>query len=241
MFHLKQYFVFVLVSFIALASSMKMQAQSVMGMNGLFYVPTAENVEGGKFMVGANYLPKEALPPYFTQTYNSANYFVDINIFSFLEVCYRMTMIKGENGKLNQQDRSYTIKIRPISEGKYRPGLAIGITDPFNDGGVNSYESYYGVLTKGFNLGNNVLSLSIGSYLNKKRDDLRKKDFGNVFYGLSFKPAFCKDIKLIGEYDSKVYNAGVEVTLLKHFNINAFLYDMKHLSAGIRYEYVLKH
>lgn len=217
------------------------KAQKVMGMGGLLYVPTAENVEGGNFRVGANYIPKEALPAYFKNTYNSFNYYVDLNMFSFLEVCYRMTMLKGENGKLNQQDRSYTIKIQPISEGKYRPGFAIGITDPFNDGGVNSYESYYGVLTKGFELGKNKFSLSLGSFLNKKSDDARKKDFGTVFGGLSFEPSFCRNIKLIGEYDSKNFNAGVAVTVLKRFNINAFLYDMKNLSAGISYEYVLKH
>lgn len=212
-----------------------------MGMGGLLYVPTAENVEGGKFLVGANYLPKESLPQYFTKTYNSANYFVDINIFSFLEVCYRMTMIKGKTGKMNEQDRSYSIKLRPVSETKYRPGFAICITDPFNEGGVNSYESYYGVLTKGFNIGDSRFSLSAGSYLNLGKKDYRKKKYGTFFGGFSFEPSFCRNIKLIGEYDSKVFNAGVAVTVLKRFNINAFLYDMKNLSAGISYEYVLKH
>lgn len=233
---------YVFLLYLSAFSSLVVNAQNTMGMDGLLYVPTAENVADGTFMVGVNYLPKESLPGYFTNTYNSCNYYVDFNVFSFLEICYRMTMLKGENKKLNQQDRSYSMKLRLISENNYRPGLAIGVTDPFNDGGVNSYESYYGVLTKGFNMGKNRLSLSLGSYLNKKkRNDSLKKEYGNVFGGFYFVPSFCQNIKLIGEYDSKVCNAGIAVTFLKRFNVNAFLYDMKYLSAGIRYEYVLKH
>lgn len=230
-----------LLLFLNISVFVDVHAQSLMGMSGLLNTPTAENVEGGRSMAGINYLPKESLPAYFTNQYNSANYYINISMFSFLEVSYRMTMLKGKSGKMNEQDRSYSIKLRPISEGKYRPGLAIGTTDPFNDGGENAYESYYGVITKGFNLKGSRLSLSIGSYLSLENDDYRKQKFGTVFGGLSFVPGFCKNIKLIGEYDSNVYNAGVELNIFKCLNLNAFMYDMKHLSAGIRYEYVLKH
>lgn len=242
--HYIRYYVFALILFFAFANPIKVRAQIAMGMDGLLYVPTAENVESGKFMVGANYLPKEALPPYFTKTYNSGNYFVDFNLFSFFEICYRMTMMKGENGKMNQQDRSYTIKLKPVSEGKYRPGIAIGITDPFTDHGVNAYESYYGVLTKGMNLGKSRLNLSFGSYVSfksKAKQDARHKDYGTVFGGLAFEPGFCRNLRLIAEYDSKVYNAGISARFFNHLSVNAFLYDMKNFSAGIRYEYVIKH
>ena len=150
------------------------QAQYMLGTTGMMNIPTAERQEAGTVMLGANYLPKQVMPSRFG--YNTGNYFVSFSFFSFLELAYRETLIKGDymssKPKYNQQDRSYSIRLCAWKEGKYIPGLAFGANDPIADKGANTFQSYYGVITKGFYWGGgNCLSASLGYYLEGKKNN----------------------------------------------------------------------
>lgn len=87
------------------------QAQYMLGTIGMINIPTADRQKPGTVMLGGNYLPKQMMPARFD--YNTGNYFVSISFFSFLELAYRETLIKGDyvssKPKYNQQDRSYSI------------------------------------------------------------------------------------------------------------------------------------
>lgn len=221
-------------------------SQHSTGSVGLLNVPTAENMEPGSIRAGVNFLPKEMLPPYFTKTYHSGNYYLSADIFSFLEITYRMTLVKDlllEHPKYNQQDRAFTIRLQAIREGKYRPGFAIGTDDPMIDHGVSSYESYYAVLSKGLDWRNNRFQATVGYYFPWQKEENKewKANRKGFFGGVSYIPFFCKEMKFMAEYDADVVNLGLSARFWKHLTVHAFVYDFSCVSAGVRYECVLKH
>ena len=136
------------------------QAQYMLGTTGMMNIPTADRQKPGTVMLGGNYLPKQMMPARFD--YNTGNYFVSISFFSFLELAYRETLIKGDyissKPKYNQQDRSYSIRLCVWKEGKFLPGIALGANDPIADKGANTFQSYYGVITKKIDLNGNIFS-----------------------------------------------------------------------------------
>lgn len=223
------------------------QAQYMLGTTGMMNIPTADRQTPGTVMLGGNFLPKQVMPSRFN--YNTGNYFVSLSFFSFLELAYRETLIKenymSSKPKYNQQDRSYSIRLCILKEGKYVPGLALGANDPIADKGANTFQSYYGVITKGFYWGaENHISASLGYYLEgKKNNDTRW--FGNkykgIFGGVSFTPAFCKELNVMAEYDSDGVNVGAAFRLWKHISMHAFTHDFNCISGGIRYECTLIH
>ena len=62
----------------------------------------------------------------------------------------------------DQSKAIVTIGIKPVSythldvykrqEGKFLPGIALGANDPIADKGANTFQSYYGVITKKIDL-----------------------------------------------------------------------------------------
>lgn len=223
------------------------KAQYMLGTTGMMNIPTADRQAAGTVMLGGNYLPKQVMPSRFN--YNTGNYFVSISFFSFLELAYRETLGKTDfmtsKPKYNQQDRSYSIRLCVWKEGKYAPGVAFGANDPIADKGANTFQSYYGVMTKGFYFwGENYLSASLGYYLEgEKNSDTRW--FGNkykgVFGGVYYIPACCKELKVMAEYDSDGVNVGAAIRLWKHMSVHAFTHDFDCVSGGIRYECTLIH
>ena len=223
------------------------QAQYMLGTTGMMNIPTADRQKPGTVMLGGNFLPKQVMPARFN--YNTGNYFVSISFFSFLELAYRETLGKTDfmssRPKYNQQDRSYSIRLCVWKEGTYWPGVALGANDPVADKGANTFQSYYGVVTKGFRLGGgHYLSASLGYYL-EGRNNRNTRWYGNkykgVFGGVSYTPAFCKELKMMAEYDSDGVNVGAAVRLWGHLSMHAFTHGFDCISGGVRYECTLMH
>lgn len=215
------------------------KAQYCMGTTGMLNTPTAEMQETGTFMMGGNYLPKEMNP----FGYNSGNYFVNITFFSFLELNYRCTLLKSDymtpKTKFRQQDRSMSVRLRPLKEGKYWPAIVVGSNDPFKDKGYNYFASVYGVATKSFCRGGHSVVVSGGYFhpLGKKKYVLQDGIFG----GLRFSPAFCREASVMAEYDSDGFNFGIAARFWKHLSLNVFTREFKGISGGLRYECTLIH
>lgn len=214
------------------------EAQYSMGTSGMLNTPSAVMNETGTFMIGGNYLPEDMVP----FGYNTGNYFAGITLFSFLELNYRGTLLKTtymtDKPKFNQQDRSMSVKLRVLKEGRFFPALAIGTHDPFADLGNNYYQGYYGVLTKSFGLGGCLLEVSAG-YMGYTGEKNKLND--GVFGGVTFRPAFYRDLSFIAEYDTRVVNMGVAARLWKHLSVHAYISDFKCFSGGLRYECRLIH
>lgn len=213
-------------------------AQYSMGTTGLLNIPTADMQETGTFMGGGNYLP-EGMTPF---NFNTGNYFVNVTFLSILELNYRCTLLKtkrydGKSGYF-QQDRSMSARIRPLKEGRYHPSVVIGTNDLFKDQGTNYFATVYGAVTKGFSIAQgDRLALTAGYYIPLNKHSVQDGPFG----GISYSPAFCREIALMAEYDSEGFNAGLSARLWKHLSLHIFTREFNCISGGIRYECTLIH
>ena len=228
------FFIFILTLFFY-----KVEAQYSMGVTGLLNIPTADMQRDGTVMLGGNYLPKEMLPTHWD--YNSGNYFVNATFFPWLELAYRCTLMKvEETGKWNQ-DRSVSIRLRPLKEGKWWPAIVIGSNDvlttnelnTFKDpGGTRYFSSVFAVGTKHFLLGGHDWGITIGGHIPFRSASTRK----GVFGGVQYRPAFFRDFSLMAEYDSDAVNVGASVRLFGHLSAYVFCYDFQNVCGGLRYE-----
>ena len=218
-------------------------AQYSLGMTGLLNTPDASMQKDGYFMAGANFLPEEMLPE--TWDYNSGNYFLNMTFFPFVEVAYRCTLLKGEfkAGNKWQQDRSVSLRLRPLKEGRFHPSVVVGSNDLLTTRELNVlnktkenrfFSSVYATTTKNFDLSNNIFSLTFGSYFSS-----RNSMYKGVFGGVKYSPSFLKQASVIAEYDSKSINTGLTVKLFNHLSLHVFSCDFKTVSGGLRYEFGL--
>ena len=221
-----------------LGCSMGVQAQYSMGNTGLLNIPTADMQKAGTFMGGGNYLPNGMTP----FNFNTGNYFVNITFLSFLELSYRCTLQKakrydGKEGYFHQ-DRSMTARVRPLKEGKFHPSLLLGVDDPFKNTGINYFATVYGALTKGFSIAKgDRLALTAGYYFPLNDHSIKDGPFG----GISYSPAFCREMTVMAEYDSEGFNVGAAARLWRHLFIHVFTREFNSISGGIRYECRLLH
>jgi len=100
-------------------------AQTVLGTRGLMNIPTADMNPAGTFDGGASFVQKELL---YDKNYNTGIYYITFTPFSWMEITYRETLIKtrksaSEPDKIGfyQQDRSTTLRLRPLKEGRWWP------------------------------------------------------------------------------------------------------------------------
>lgn len=216
----------------------EVKAQYTLGTTGMLNTPSAEINGTGRLMVGGNFLPK-GMNPF---DFHTGNYFVNLTFFSFLELTYRETLLKTsymtDKPKYNQQDRSMSIKLRPVKEGKWWPALAIGANDPFKSLGKNYYRSIYGAITKHFLFGAHELGVTAG-YQGWTGDRNTLKN--GVFGGITYCPAFCKQLCVIAEYDTRDFNVGLTARLWNHLSLHAFTGGFTSIAGGVRYECTLFH
>jgi hypothetical protein len=212
-----------------------------MGVTGLLNIPSAEMQPDGFFMAGGNYLPEEMTPDFFDHA--TGNYFVNITFLSFAEVAYRCTLMKKEfiAGQKWQQDRSLTLRLRPLKEGKYYPSLAVGSDDLIKSYDFNPFTaderyfaSVYAVGTKHVAFGGHTLGFTLGAYFLSDHS-LAK----SIFSGIRYTPSFLQSVSLLAEYDTNGVNIGAAARLFGHFSAHLFSYDFKAISGGVRYEFQL--
>jgi len=217
-----------------------LRAQYSMGMMGQMNIPTADMQPAGTFMGGGNFLPKQLHHKGFD--YNTWNYFVNMTFFSFLEINYKCTLQKTyymtNKAKFNNQDRSFSAKIRLLKEKKYYPAIAFGVNDPYEHEGMNYYASVYGIVTKNILPGKqHELSLSLGYYHPLNDYSIQNGIFG----GLRYTPAFLKPLSVMAEYDSAGFNIGAAAKLWNRVSLHLFTREFKCISGGMRYEFTLIH
>ncbi|MEG1585408.1 MAG: YjbH domain-containing protein [Bacteroidales bacterium] len=222
------------------------RGQFSLGMSGGLNIPSALLSADGTFSAGGNYLPSQMMPD--ELHYNSGNYFFNIAFFSFMELNYRSTLLHfRQSPPLKEKyvwnkDRSVGIRFRILTEGKtWRPALSIGsndvvttgkITKLTDDSGGNRYfASVYGVATRTFRFQAQQLRLTAGYYI----PFYKRSDRNGPFAGAEWIPARCCWLSILGEYDCKAVNLGVQATLFRHLTVQVFCYDFRAVSAGIRY------
>lgn len=216
-----------------------LKAQYLNGTTGLMNIPTADMQPDGTFMVGANYMPSEITPSYWSD--DTANYFFNVTFLPFLELGYLCTFKRLSNNTINQ-DRAISVRLRALKEANWYPSIVFGsgdITTTNQNGditqqvsGNNYYSGIYGVATKHFIIAQEQIGVTIGySY------DIQDRSYNDsVFCGVSYRPSFYTDCEFMADMKSEKVSVGAAVKLFNHLSINVFYYDFKAFSAGLRYE-----
>jgi hypothetical protein len=228
-----------------LASLPVLRAQQYLGTPGLIHVPSAEMDTACVARIGAHYVDQHMVPDGLKcdgKKFNTATNYLSITPFSWIEIGYGYTLWKLHRN-LNEKnptgfyskDRYFTVRLRPLPEGKYWPAVVIGGNDVWgssDDGksGSNFYRNYYVAASKHVELGGNLIGAHM-AYRKWKRDYNAKWD--GVVGGLTFQPAFYQKLRVIGEYDGDGINAGVDCEVFRFFLLQASLQQGKYFSAGL--------
>lgn len=228
-----------------LASLPVLRAQQYLGTPGLIHVPSAEMDTACVARIGAHYVDQHMVPDGLKcdgKKFNTATNYLSITPFSWIEIGYGYTLWKLHRN-LNEEnptgfyskDRYFTVRLRPLPEGKYWPAVVIGGNDVWgssDDGksGSNFYRNYYVAASKHVELGGNLIGAHM-AYRKWKRDYNAKWD--GVVGGLTFQPAFYQKLRVIGEYDGDGVNAGVDCEVFRFFLLQASLQQGKYFSAGL--------
>lgn len=216
-------------------------AQGTLGMSGLMTVPTATMLHEGDAQISSWFLSKHMTPdsPW---NYNTCNLTMSITPFWWMELGYAMTFMRGEYGKkLCDKDRSLSLKFNPLREGKWWPAVAIGGNDilgsdfRFRKGETISnsyYANGYIALSKHFMLWNQELGVNL-AYRHAFTKPV--KSWQGVVGGITIRPSFYRDLRLVAEYTSREVNIGVDCLLWKHFFVQLALARCKYFCGGLAY------
>ena len=226
------------------------KAQQYTGISGLLHVPSADMHHEGDACIGIHYLDKNMLPDvgflYNNEKYNTYDYYLSITPYSWIELSYvctkRMDMVDGEP-VYKRKDRNFSMKIRPLQEGKYWPAVAIGCNDvassvasiiTSNNDNVQLYfQNYYLATTKHFDLGGNELGLTL-SYRYYTRDYNAK--WNGIVGGVTFRPSFFLQARAIAEWTGNEFQIGIDALLFRHIFIQASLKDFKYPCVGLCFQ-----
>lgn len=226
------------------------KAQQYTGISGLLHVPSADMHHEGDACIGIHYLDKHMMPDvgflYNNEKYNTYDYYLSITPYSWIELSYvctkRMDMVDGEP-VYRRKDRNFSMKIRPLQEGKYWPAVAIGCNDvassiasliTSNNENVQLYfQNYYLATTKHFDLGGNELGITLAyRYYTRKYND----KWNNLVGGVTFRPSFFPQARAIAEWTGNEFQIGVDALLFRHIFIQASLKDFKYPCVGVCFQ-----
>ena len=223
------------------------KAQQYLGTSGLIHVPSGEMNHEGDALIGAHFLNKYMMPDvgflYQDEKYNTFDYYIALTPFSWLELSYVcVERIRSKNPQTGQvtkwsKDRSASMRIQPLKEGKYYPAVVIGCNDiatsAFNPDAPHVqlyFLNWYVAATKHFNFSGNELGLTF-SCRYFYRDYNAKWNW--LVGGVTFRPAFFPQGRLIAEYTGNEFIMGMDMLLWQHIRLQASLSDFKYVNAGL--------
>lgn len=220
------------------------KAQEYAGLSGMIQVPTAEMAPEGEARIGFFFLNGESLPErlrYNEERYNTTNHFLAITPFSWIELSYVCTLMKGRlsSGKVGHyfKDRHFGAKIRPLKEGKWWPAIAIGMQDighaPTNEElGVDGayFQNIFLTASKHFVWERHEFGVHLA--YRYYTSDFNEKWRG-IAGGITYRPAFAPQLRVLAEYTGSDINLGMDYLLWRYFFLQASLQDGKYFSGGI--------
>lgn len=231
-------------------------AQLYTGMSGLINTPSADMNGEGDVRIGCYYMNKHFTPGtgnesygfhYNGKKYNTMDFYVSVTPFKWVEIAYTFTLFKTlidgyDKPKYNQKDRYFSIKLNPLSEGKYHPAIAIGANDflgsptkrhAHGGSGAGYFANYYVAATKhfgydGHNIGINIAYRYCPNVYNKKWE--------GVVGGITYRPSFARNLRAIAEYTGNEVNVGADCLLWRHLLLQAVLQDGRYFSGGVCFQ-----
>jgi hypothetical protein len=214
-------------------------AQTVIGTTGMMNVPTADMRPAGTFDGGVSFIQKELL---YKKSYNTYLYYISFTPFSWMEITYRETLLKTRKSATDpkvgfyQQDRSTSIRLRPLKEGEYWPAVVVAANDIYSDHGGSKYACIYGVASKHFPIASVGTVEATAGYAYARKQGTT---YDGVMGGLAFAPAFFPEMRVMGEYDTDGFNVGLSACLFRHLNLTCFTREFKGFNATVSYQYTI--
>lgn len=218
-------------------------AQTTLGVKGLLNSPTAQFSPEGTVKIGGNFLNTNMTPDKWD--YNTFNFFLNITFFSFFEAAINNTAFDlHDRGKFDNVDRSVSVRVRALKEGRYHPAIAIGSNDLltsnktslFSGSGGNKYfGSHYVALSKNLSAG----PFNLGFHTAYNVLSSRHKTLDNpISGGISISPKALStsrcfsDLSFIAEYDTRNVNLGSNMMIFRHLYFQIFIQDFKYICFG---------
>lgn len=220
-------------------------AQQYIGSEGLIHVPTADMDTVGIARVGAHYIPKAMMPDRMLldgEKFNSWTNYLSVTPFRWIELGYGYTLWKLHKNlnKKNEvgfysKDRYFSVRLQLLQEGRWWPAVAVGGNDVWgsSDNGVsasNYYRNYYASLSKHVDVKGHEFGAHV-TYRKWKQDFNHK--WNGVVGGLTYRPAFYRPLRLVGEWDGCGVNVGADCRLFKYFLVQCALLDFSDFNAGL--------
>ncbi len=235
---MKKVFIFLSILFFI---EQNIQCQTLEGITGLFFIPTADMQNDSKISIGASYLFKNIVS-FGGFEYNAYSPYITINYLPFVEINLRLTRLIGLPPNNNEAigDRTPNIRFRLFEEKKYWPTIVIGAHDlmtVFGGSEAVHNNSLYLVTTKHLLISSiiNKTSISLGYGVNWQK--AANHNFVGLFGGISFQ--FINTADLMTEYDGTHSNGGLRINLFNHiFLLGGFL-QYKYFSGGAGFNFIL--
>ena len=219
-------------------------AQEYRGITGLLQTPNAETDSAGTMRAGVFFLHRAFLPNKYTirRDYNTVGYYIGVTAWHWLELSYSTTLMKtGGSSHLNNEDRQFNVKFRPLREGRWWPAVALGSDDIYLEffdkrNSNNYFFNLYISLSKHFDIRGYELAAHLGYryYFWDENSDQR-----GVVGGLSFRPAFYKPLRMVVEWDGIGVNFGADVLLWRRLYAQAMLVHGRGFTGGLSYHYTI--
>lgn len=209
---------------------MGVSAQRLIGSGGLMNVPSADMSPAGTFEGGAAVLQSRMTDDRFD--YYTGLYYISFTPFSFVEATFRETLRKTRKSAWDQrrgfyqQDRSTTIRLRPLRETRegWWPSVVIGVNDIYSDHGKSEYAAVYGVVTRHFGL-KGVATVGVTAGWARPIDGGTTYD--GAFGGIEVRPDIWKDMHLLADAEEKNSSRGrIDITLHPKVSIDNHRLDV---------------
>ena len=236
--HIKQ----LLIALLFVISSVPCQSQTLFGTTGMMNAPSADMRPTGTFDGGFSLVQKNLL---YNKNYNTLLYYISFTPFSWMEITYREIMLKRKSADdpdkmvFYNEDRSTSIRVRPLKEGKYWPAVVLGVNDLVGNGSSRT-ASVYGVVSKHFPIAAvGTFEATVGYAIPYEKKKGKGTVYDGVLGGLTFAPAFFPDMRVMCEYDTQGCNVGIGAFLFRHLNLTCFTREFKGINATVSYQYTI--
>ena len=208
--------------------------------------------EEGDARIGVHFINKHQTPDegfsYDGKKYNTFSYYLSITPFSWIELGYTCTLLKQVHSPVydghgyEEKDRYFSLKIRPLKEGKWYPAVAIGCNDisdsyslfNLNDDAVEAhFGNYYVAASKHICWKRESIGIHIAYRHFTKQHNAK---WNGVVGGITYRPSFAPNLRGIIEYTGNEITIGADCLLWKHLLLQASLQNGKYFSGGICFQ-----